>query len=84
MLGSMYPFPEKAQGSQCLIMTVDLYVQQRENQVLQDREQRLRDRERAVREAEQLNETTDLVIDKLIDQEVSKRCQEIAQVWRTC
>ncbi|XP_032237456.2 coiled-coil domain-containing protein 138 isoform X2 [Nematostella vectensis] len=54
---------------------------QRENAALQEREQRLRERERNLREAEQLSETTDVVIDKIVDNEVEARVREITQSY---
>ena len=48
--------------------------------MLLDREQRLRERENALREAEQLEKTTDLVLERLVDDEVVRRCQQMDEV----
>ena len=52
----------------------------RENTLLQERERKLREREKALRDADKLGETTSIVIDRLVDEEVERRTQEVAEV----
>lgn len=53
---------------------------QKESEALHKREVQLRERERALRDAEKLSHTTDIIIDKVVTQEVENRCQAVVEV----
>lgn len=53
---------------------------QRESETLHKREVQLREREKALRDAEKLSHTTDIIIDRVVTQEVDNRCQAIVEV----
>ena len=54
--------------------------EQKESEALHKREVQLRERERALRDAEKLSHTTDIIIDKVVTQEVENRCQAVTEV----
>lgn len=54
---------------------------QKESEALHKREVQLRERERALRDAEKLSHTTDIIIDKVVTQEVENRCQAIVEEY---
>lgn len=54
---------------------------QKESEALHKREVQLRERERALRDAEKLSHTTDIVIDKVVTQEVENRCQAVVEEY---
>ena len=53
---------------------------QRESETLHKREVQLRERERALRDAEKLSHTTDIIIDRVVAQEVENHCQALVEV----
>ena len=57
---------------------------QRESETLHKREVQLRERERALRDAEKLSQTTDIIIDRVVTEEVENRCQAVAEVKFLC
>lgn len=54
--------------------------EQKESEALHKREVQLRERERALRDAEKLSHTTDIIIDKVVTQEVENRCHAVTEV----
>ncbi|KAM7440536.1 hypothetical protein ABFA07_010227 [Porites harrisoni] len=54
---------------------------QRESETLHQREVQLREREKALRDAEKLSHTTDIIIDRVVTQEVDNRCQAIIEKY---
>lgn len=54
---------------------------QKESEALHKREVQLRERERALRDAEKLSHTTDIIIDKVVTQEVENRCQAVTEEY---
>ncbi|XP_078370082.1 coiled-coil domain-containing protein 138-like [Oculina patagonica] len=54
---------------------------QKESEALHMREVQLRERERALRDAEKLSHTTDIIIDKVVTQEVENRCQAVVEEY---
>lgn len=57
-----------------------MYFFQKESEALHRREIQLRDRESALRDAEKLSHTTDIIIDRVVTQEVESRCQAVVEV----
>lgn len=56
---------------------------QRESETLHKREVQLRERERALRDAEKLSQTTDIIIDRVVTEEVENRCQAVAEKYES-
>jgi len=56
---------------------------QRESETLHARELQLRNRERALRDAEKLSHTTDIILDRLVTEEVESRCQAVVEKYES-
>lgn len=56
---------------------------QKESEALHRREIQLRDRESALRDAEKLSHTTDIIIDRVVTQEVESRCQAVVEKYES-
>ncbi|KAJ7388198.1 hypothetical protein OS493_039284, partial [Desmophyllum pertusum] len=60
---------------------MNLDVMPKESEALHKREVQLREREKALRDAEKLSQTTDIIIDKVVTQEVENRCRAVVEEY---
>lgn len=64
------------------LMRISIMLQ-KESEALHRREVQLRERERALRDAEKLSHTTDIILDRVVTQEVQSRSQAVAEKYES-